>query len=337
MSVYDHRETPAYVFRGNPEYLKNKYIWEWWTDKQDNQLKKQLELSWNWQWHITDRIVEITPNEVLEKWKKKDPLCNRYSWYNILMYFAISRAESLNLSNTHEYKWKVCPLCKNKFIENSLPSPLIERLGVNNIDFCAPCLRDHLFFPGINNLPKSKILDYIRDLTNIIQRIPPQNYGEGMYDIYDMSTEQRLAVLKILKRKPTLRRVKVLFKSWFNALIEAGVLEDDAQRLSRGTRCLANDGHVCLSLGEKSIDDLLYSMGIEHEKEPKYPEGNYRADFKVNNVLIEYFGLKGQPEYDKKIIIKKQICKKHGIKLLSLYPKNIINPKTLENKILRII
>ena len=99
----------------------------------------------------------------------------------------------------------------------------------------------------------------------------------------------------------------------------------------------SNDGHICLSLGEKTIDDLLYSMGIEHEKEPKYPERNYRADFKVNNVLIEYFGLKGQPEYDKKIIIKKQICKKHGIKSLSLYPKNVINPKTLENKILRII
>ena len=28
MSVYDHRETPAYEFRGNPEYLKNKYILE---------------------------------------------------------------------------------------------------------------------------------------------------------------------------------------------------------------------------------------------------------------------------------------------------------------------
>jgi len=337
MSVYDHRETPAYEFRGNPEYLKNKYILEWWTDKQDNQLKKQVELSWNWQWHITDRIVEITPNEVLEKWKKKDPLCIRYSWYNILMYFAISRAESLNLSNIHEYKWKVCPLCKNKFIESSLPSPLIERLGINNIDFCAPCLRDSIFFAGINNLPKSKILEYIRDLTDLLQRIPPQNYGQGMYDIYDMSTEQRLLFLKILKRKPTLRRVKVLFKSWFNALVEAGVLEHDAQRLSRGTKCLANDGHVCLSLGEKTIDDLLYSMGIEHIKEPKYPEGNYRADFKVNDVLIEYFGLKGQPEYNKKIIIKKQICKKHGIKLLSLYPKNLINPKTLENKILKII
>ena len=94
MSVYDHRETPAYVFRGNPEYLKNKYIWEWWTEKQDNHLKKQLELSWSWQWHISDRIVEITPNEVLENWKNRDPLCTRYSWYNILMYFAISRAES---------------------------------------------------------------------------------------------------------------------------------------------------------------------------------------------------------------------------------------------------
>ena len=77
-------------------------------------------------------------------------------------------------------------------------------------------------------------------------------------------------------------------------------------------------------------------LGIKHEKEPKYPEGNYRADFKVNDSLIEYFGLKGQKEYDEKIKIKKKICKKNKIKLLSIYPKDLINTKTLENKILKL-
>lgn len=338
MSIYDHRETPAYRgAKGDPTYLENKFILDWWTSGHDHLLEEQItKLQWCWYWEIRDIIVEITPPNVIENWKNKDPLCDQYAWYNILMYFAISRAESLNYTkNIREPVWKVCPLCGNQFIESSLPHPLVRRIGIDRIDFCSPCLRDTLLFPGKTNISKSQILDYIQDLTDLLKRIPPQNFGEGIYDVYNFSTDQRLAILKLLKQKPTIKRVKEEFSSWFNALIEAGVLDNDAQQLSRGTKCLANDGHVCLSLGEKTIDDLLNSMGIEHLKEPKYPEGNYRADFLVKDIFIEYFGLKGQPDYDKKIKIKQKICRKHGIKLLSLYPKNLMNPKTLENKILK--
>lgn len=339
MTIYDYKDCPAYQkVVGNPEYLKNEFILDWWTYKHDELLKNQIsKLHWCWYWEIRDRILEITPKKVIENWRNKDPLCKKYAWYNILMYFAISRVESLKLNGTiREPEWKICPLCNDKFIESSLPFPLVKRLGINNIDFCSPCLRDSILFEGNENVSKDEILEYIRGLTSSIQRIPPQNYGEGVYDIYNFSTEQRLVVLKILKQKPALKLIKKVFGSWFKALIESGVLDDDAQQLSRGTRCLANDGHVCLSLGEKTIDDLLDSMGIKHEKEPKYPEGNYRADFKVNDSLIEYFGLKGQKEYDEKIKIKKKICKKNKIKLLSIYPKDLINTNTLENKILKL-
>ena len=71
-----------------------------------------------------------------------------------------------------------------------------------------------------------------------------------MYDLREMSTDERLAVLKELKRKPALRRVKELFGSWFKALIDAELLEDGARRTSLGTQCLARDGHMCFSLGE---------------------------------------------------------------------------------------
>jgi hypothetical protein len=126
-----------------------------------------------------------------------------------------------------------------------------------------------------------------------------------------------------------------MFGSWLKALVEAGILEDGTRRTGRGTQCLAKDGHLCLSLGEKTIDDFLHSYGIAHEKEPHYPEGNFRADFLVDGVFIEYFGLKGDSDYDAKTRLKQRICKKHGIRLISIYPSDIVSLKKLSKKLLQ--
>ena len=98
---------------------------------------------------------------------------------------------------------------------------------------------------------------------------------------------------------------------------------------------MAKDGHVCLSLGEKTIDDFLYSRGIPHDKEPSYPEGNFRADFMVDGVLIEYLGLTGDPDYDAKTKLKQRICRKHGLRLIAVYPSDLVSTKKLEAKLLR--
>jgi len=155
-----------------------------------------------------------------------------------------------------------------------------------------------------------------------------------MYDLREMSTDERLAVLKELKRKPALRRVKELFGSWFKALIDAELLEDGARRTSLGTQCLARDGHMCFSLGEKTIDDLLHVLKIPHGREPAYPEGNFRADFIVNGVFIEYFGLTGDAEYDAKTSKKKMLCNAYGIKLISVLPKDLVSSRKLESMML---
>jgi hypothetical protein len=101
-------------------------------------------------------------------------------------------------------------------------------------------------------------------------------------------------------------------------------LEDGTRRTSRGTQCLARDGHVCLSLGEKTIDDFLHAFGIAHEKKQRYPEGDFRADFVANGVFIEYFGLTGDSGYNAKTKLKQELCKKHGIKLISVYPSDLV-------------
>jgi len=338
MSVYDHRDKPAYRGLGvKPHYCRNPHILKWWTSAHDLLIPEQIaQYQWDWSWEITAAILAITPSHVIDVWRKEDPLCSQYAWYNILMNFAVARAESLGLTERiRKPEWKICPLCNQRFVEDSLPFPLVQRLGIDNLDFCAPCLRDTVLQgSGTDSLSKEQVLGYLRELSDVLQRVPSQSFGEGVEDFHDLGFQERLAILCVLRRKPSIRHVKGLFGSWLAALIEAGVLEDGTRRTGRGIQSLAKDGHVCLSLGEKTIDDFLYAHDIPHEREPRYPEGLYRGDFLVDGVFIEYFGLKGDPDYDAKTRLKQRICRKHGIKLISIYPSDLVSRKKLERKLL---
>ena len=329
MDLRERREEPAYRDLGVPtHYCNNPHILQWWTSLHDEAIAKQIENEqWQWYWGITDQILAITPKDVIEIWRLVDPLCSQYAWYNVIMNFAVARAQKLGLTKAiRKPEWKVCLLCQQRFVEDSLPHWAVKRLGIDQLDFCEPCLSSTTVqHSGDDKLSREQALDYLRDLTETLQRVPPQGFGEGIGDLHGLSTQERLAILQALKKKPTVRRVKELFGTWLEALIEAGVLEDGTRRTSRGTHCLAKDGHVCLSLGEKTIDDFLYSHGIPHDIEPSYPEGNFRADFVVDGVLIEYFGLKGDPDYDAKTKLKQRICRKHGIKLIAVYPNDLVS------------
>jgi len=212
--------------------------------------------------------------------------------------------------------------------------PLVAILGIERLDFCAPCLSETFFIGiGSDSVSKEGILKYLQNLANLLGRVPPQNFGVGMTDWSNMSTDERLALLRILKDRPSVGRVKSVFGSWLNALIQADILEDGTRQTSRGIQSIAKDGHVCLSLGEKTIDDYLYALGVHHEREPRYPEGNYRGDFKTDTSFIEYFGLTGNPEYDAKTREKIRLCKNHKIKLIAIYPEDLANQKKLEEKL----
>jgi len=172
MSIYDNRDKPAYrLSKIEPHYAKNPHILKWWDSTLDNLLSAQiLRRQWVWYWGITDEIVKLTSPATIEMWKKSDPLCSKYAWYNILMNFAVARAEQLSFTKSirHPQK-KICPLCMNDFIEDSLPIPLIERLGIDRLDFCAPCLRDTVL-QGLGNDSTSEkdILKYLQDLASLL-------------------------------------------------------------------------------------------------------------------------------------------------------------------------
>ncbi|BAU13653.1 ATP-dependent DNA helicase RecQ [Leptolyngbya sp. NIES-3755] len=64
----------------------------------------------------------------------------------------------------------------------------------------------------------------------------------------------------------------------------------------------AIDGTFVKSYGEKVIANFLFEHGIEYHYEYtfKWEGRNYRPDFtlKQNKIIIEYFGLQGDPDYD---------------------------------------
>jgi hypothetical protein len=314
-------------------------ILKWWSPAHDELLATCIsQEQWIWPWGIDKKIVAITPRQTIEEWKEEDPICAEYAWYSVLMYFAISRAERLGLSKTiRAPEWRICPLCGQKFVEDSLPVPLVRRLGIDRLDFCAPCLQGTVFGPGSEVVSKEEVQQFLRGLSEVLGRIPSQDFGEGMGDLRDLNTAERLSVLTLLRQKPNQERVKELFGSWFAALIAAGLLENEARRLQRGTQCLATDGHVCFSLGEKTIDDFLHANRIQHKKEPHYPVGNFRADFVANSVFIEYLGLTGDREYDLKTREKQRLCKEHGIKLIAVYPADLVSSRKLEAMLLKVL
>lgn len=336
MSIYDNRLTPAYSDFVVASYEDNEYIQNWWKVDYDELLKKEIkDWAWAWSWSITDILIKSVPDEIIKDWINKDPLCRKYAWYNVLMNFAVARAKNKGfIENSRVPKQKVCHLCNNKFIENSLPNPLIRRIGIDKLNYCAPCLKEIVLQnTGISDCSEQEIKDYLLSLSKIISKVPNQGFGEGLGDLVDLEPDILDKTLILLQKKPKTDQIIATFGSWLNALIQANVLEDGTRKTARGIQTLARDGHVCLSLGEKTIDDYLYSNGIIHSKEPRYPEGNYRADFLVANIFIEYFGLAGNKEYDEKISLKKKLCKKHGIKLISIYPTDLASIKKLEHKL----
>ena len=105
------------------------------------------------------------------------------------------------------------------------------------------------------------------------------------------------------------------------------------------------DGHIVKSISEQVIDDWLCEQGIFHAYEAPLDIGEekpLKPDFCLKNYLgkgkdvyIEYFGMKGQPKYDKHTAYKMEHYKKLGITLICLYPKDSKNLKfALQTKLL---
>lgn len=117
--------------------------------------------------------------------------------------------------------------------------------------------------------------------------------------------------------------IKTEFGDWYKVFYASGL---SIIKRTRGTIIHGIDGHLCLSIMEKTIDDLLTTHDIPHQKEVRYPYDpqlnpkGMRADWLLEDgTYVEYFGLTGTPDYDKKTQRKLALAQAFNLLLWPIY------------------
>lgn len=95
------------------------------------------------------------------------------------------------------------------------------------------------------------------------------------------------------------------------------------------------DGNVYSSISEQKIADIMYEIGLSYQYDLKYSEITGIDEFEdlrfdwylpAQGKFIEFFGLfdsKKNVEYTEKAMHKIELCKKHNLKLISIYPRQL--------------
>ncbi len=354
MGRWDNRDGDAYSYYLSWVPECDPEVSKWWTDEQTAAVRRAIkDLQWAWIDQIFDYLAPTIDDVILKRWAERDPRIRRYShrrggrlkWYRYnsrrpLVRHAHAVAHERNLVDEIRASERLqCARCRLDFDESSLPTQWIYRLGVDRLEFCSPCLTDTLVSAqspefGKKQMAKRDMISWILELTELTGRILPQSFGyQERGFLLNLSRAERCKALELVASKPSLNRIKTGFGSWFGLLVASGILEEGSQQLARGTKSLARDGHVCLSLGERTIDDLLTDLGIAHTREPPYAESRMRGDFKIGNVIVEYLGLSGDPDYDQKTDRKIAFAKANGIQLLLIRPRDLVNVGSLARKL----
>jgi len=165
---------------------------------------------------------------------------------------------------------------------------------------------------------------WFRDAGLLLGRTPTlKDFRQLLPVLYFETDSEKLMFLQLHYRLP--KGYKKYFRSSQQAYRMALEFYDIGKRNKYGYTCLAKDGHSCNSLAEAKIDDYLFENKINHEKEPRYPGTTWRADFKVGEVYIEYFGLTGNKKYDEKTKAKIEYANENSIDLISIYPNDTID------------
>ena len=125
------------------------------------------------------------------------------------------------------------------------------------------------------------------------------------------------------------RPARLLFGTWNNAIIAAGFKPNPVLFAEHQ---LAQDGHSCDSIAEKLIDDWLYQRNIPHKIHIPYLDTKFTSDFLINDIYIEFFGLAGElKRYDNHMKEKLNIIKRNKLKLIAIYPKDLLPKARLDN------
>lgn len=292
-----------------------------WSSRLDQVLRDGIaQFDWWYLFPTTDNVAAAVDPAAYSAWAESDPLCKTYAASSVLMNFVDHHVWDLGLRHTVKPPaHKACQLCGGSYLESSVHRTFASRLRYRANVFCGACssaIRQYALLKD-----RKSILHYIREIHEVTGVPPPLDFGMDKGCVSFMKWDDVARVLLLLRKGcPDPDAVKREFGSWFDALDEAGLLPEGVRTTARGYQCRAKDGHVCLSLGERVIDDFLHDEGIEHEREPRYPFGRYRADFKIGAKYVEYAGLAGDSDYDKRLAGKLHAAKGFGIDVIVIFP-----------------
>lgn len=241
--------------------------------------------------------------------------------------------KKLEVSVYEKSKNKTCAICNNSYKPIKLPDWV--HYGANgNDNICFEC-------PTAKYQNKRELKVLIRKLIEILNFIPNADFNPINHNFSSRVDKNNwIDVCRIIfqigiKGNDALTSDSIFkkkFGSWFKALVDSKVLPDGLLETGRGIRCIAKSGNECNSLDEMFIDNWLFEKNIISIKEPFYPKhklynksGRRRADWKVGDYFIEYFGLKGEENYDKKTKEKLLLANNLNLKLISIFPSDLNN------------
>ena len=262
------------------------------------------------------------------KYKDKDVLIGHLTDHILWQLILYSIEESWTMRKWIEENSisKECVRCKNNFSPILIHARHFFNTNGNTLQ-CLNCIE-------LKKPDKENLLDLVKKFVDVLGSAPP----DGITPIdprvnFFISHEKQIEVTDAYCEMGGISYAKyILQKSWFSIMNDAGCLPDGTLELSSyGTKCISKDGHECRSIAERIIDDYLFENNIKHETEPSYPKHNkfnktkMKADWKVGDRYVEYFGLAGNSDYDKKTLKKYELAKNLDIKIIGIYPEDIYN------------
>ena len=216
-----------------------------------------------------------------------------------------------------------CIVCGRQFRVIDLPEWLYAASGGLN-RFCHQC-------QIVERPLKHELPSRVGAFVDACGFVPPGSASPLSHSFMSrVAPESKIECIKSWAAMGTTQRVKHAYGSWLAGLVATGVLADGVWPSGRGKRCIAPDGHECGSLEERQIDAWMLRNGIRHDREPFYPthptlnpHGLRRADWFVGGHYIEYLGLSGDHEYDRKAKEKLMLAYNTGIDLIVLFPRDL--------------
>lgn len=204
--------------------------------------------------------------------------------------------------------------------------------------FCPHCAL--AVYPGMDDaaraeaskLTNDEFAERLHRLSKVIGSVPGVDLWTDP-SIHGFTNIQKVRLVACLMITPHVDMYFERFgRPWTRVLMATSVIEG-GRITSRGTMSVANDGHLCRSVGERLIDDFFTEVGIAHETEPDWPahptynpSGRKRADWLlVDGTYVEYAGLAGDKAYDRKMEGKVAMARELGIDLEVVFPRDLRN------------